>query len=203
MVVILRGEPLSVVERLDHWERHPFLDLLVGLQQIVVDGSSELVLDVDTRRLERRVDHTVKSIVAATVKRSEKIAADHLRSAWIAAYGLSPHPDNAYGEAVRAVEAVACPLIMPKADGSRTLGTAIRDLRAQRQRWEVVLPDVSGSPAGVDSLLGMLELLWQGQVSRHAGSSKSRRQTQDEAEAAVHLAGTLVHWLSTGVLRKR
>ncbi|WP_161557854.1 hypothetical protein [Micromonospora sicca] len=48
----------------------------------------------------------------------------------------------------------------------------------------------------------MLALLWKGQ-SRHAGSPNSRRQSQAEGEAAVHLAATLVQWLAVGVLRRK
>src|SRR5262249_47436017 len=47
---------------------------------------------------------------------------------------------------------------------------------------------------------GMLELLWQAQVSRHGGAPKSRRQNQAEAEAGLHLAPTLGQWLGTRVL---
>ncbi|GAA1825406.1 hypothetical protein GCM10009835_52690 [Planosporangium flavigriseum] len=128
-----------------------------------------------------------------------------MKQAWLAAYGIDPDPDQAYDEAVRAVETVACPLICPNADGKRTLGTAIavlrNDLVAKTPRWSLALPDASGRPASVDELIAMLTLLWEGQVSRHAGSTKSRRQTAAEAEAAVQIAVTLTQWLSSGVLQ--
>jgi hypothetical protein len=173
------------------------------LDRLLVDGASELTVSIDSHRLERRIDPTVRKLADAAVRAADDVGADHLRRAWAAAYGLAPSPDGAYDEAVRAVESVACPLIVPNADGRRTLGTVIRDLRSQKQFWQLVFPDQTGSAAEVEPLLAMLDLLWQGQLSRHAGSTKSRRQTQAEAEAAVHLAGTLVHWLTTGVLSKR
>jgi hypothetical protein len=180
-----------------------FRERFEELDSLLVDGASELTVSIDNHRLERRVDPAVRELANAAVKVADEVGADHLREAWAAAYGLEPSPDVAYDEAVRAVESIACPLIVPNADGRRTLGTAIRDLRNQKQLWQLVFPDQTGSTAEVEPLLAMLDLLWQGQLSRHAGSTKSRRQTQAEAEAAVHLGGTLVHWLTTGVLSKR
>ena len=78
----------------------------------------------------------------------------------------------------------------------------IADLRDQTGRWELAIGDRTGQPAGPARLVEMLALLWEGQ-SRHAGSPNSRRQNQAEAEAAVHLAATIVQWLTAGVLRRR
>ncbi len=128
-------------------------------------------------------------------------AAEHLRAAWTAVYGRGPDPDRAYDEAVLAVEAVACPLVAP-ASARSTLGTVITDLRNQSAKWELAIGDSTGRPSGPDKLVEMLQLLWQGQ-SRHAGAPNSRRQNQAEGEAAVHLAATLVQWLTSGVLRRK
>jgi len=117
----------------------------------------------------------------------------------IAAYGRNPHPDRAYDEAVLAVEAVACPLVAPTSTRA-TLGSVIADLRNQAARWELAIGDTSGQPAAPDRLIEMLQLLWQGQF-RHAGAPNSRRQNQAEAEAVVHLAATVVQWLSSNVPR--
>ena len=84
----------------------------------------------------------------------------------------------------------------------RTLGTVIRDLGNQKGHWQPALADNIGQPAGPDALIAMLNLLWQSQ-SRHAGSPNSRRQSQADGEAAVHLAATVVQWLSTGVLSRK
>jgi hypothetical protein len=48
-----------------------------------------------------------------------------------------------------------------------------------------------------------METLWQAQRSRHGGGSSSRRQRPEEAEAALHLAVLLVHWLTASVLRRK
>lgn len=63
-----------------------------------------------------------------------------------------------------------------------------------------MLVDKDGADA-VDPLVVMLDRLWTGQVSRHGGGRNSRDQTQ--AEAAVHLAATLVQLLTSGALTHR
>lgn len=184
-----------------------FADKLLRLRSDLLDAGSLYEIDPKGRCLVARVDQTVRDAADKAISVAGKDAAGHLRAAWVAAYGLQPDPDKAYDEAVRAVESVACPLISPKADGRRTLGKAIADLKsdltANSPKWELALPDTTGAPASVEPLIKMMAAIWDGQVSRHSGSSKSRRQTQAEAEAAVHLAATLVQWLSTGVLKGR
>lgn len=121
-------------------------------------------------------------------------------------HGRNPNPDLAYTEAVRAVEELACPLIQPAqaARGRATLGTVIGELRGNSfGRWELLLPGQDGQPRDITHLIGMMELLWHSHVSRHGGAPKSRRQLQAEAEAMLHLAVTLTHWLTIGVLRRK
>jgi hypothetical protein len=171
------------------------------LKEILRIAASTWRVRDDGRGLERRVDDTVTAAVQQAVRTARDDAAAHLAAAWSAVYGRNPDPDRAYDEAVLAVEAVACPLICPN-NGRRTLGTVIADLRNQTARWELVIGDSTGQPAGPERLVEMLSLLWQGQ-SRHAGAPNSRRQNQAEAEAAVHLAATVVQWFTAGVLRRR
>jgi len=171
------------------------------LERILAVGNSALRVSDSFFGLERRVDPTATAAFAEIVKASPQDAADHLASAWAKAMSANQDADGAYREAVLAVEAVACPLVAP-ASNRATLGTVIADLRNQASKWEVVFTDTSGQRAGIESLIGMLVLLWQGQ-SRHAGGPNSRRQTAEEAVAAVHLAATLVQWLSSGVLTRK
>lgn len=174
------------------------------IEETLAFAGSAYRFDQDARQLVRRVDDTATAAHSRAVQSIATDAADHLKAAWLSAYGVDPDPDQAYDEAVRAVEAVACPLLCPNADGRRTLGTAIgvlkNDINANAPKWHLMLPGASGNPADVGKLVGMLNLLWEGQVSRHAGSTKSRRQNQSEAEAAVQLAVLLTQWLATGVL---
>jgi hypothetical protein len=195
---ILKWSPASWLADSD-WSTDP--GPASKLNDLLQQGGSVWRVNADKTGLERGVDDTVTTAVAATISNAATDAADHLRTAWDTAYGRNPDPDKAYDEAVLAVEALACPLVCPT-NPRRTLGTVIADLSNQSAQWALVIGDSAGQPAGPDRLVEMLRLLWQGQ-SRHAGSPNSRRQTQAEAEAAVHLAATLVQWLSSGVLYRR
>jgi hypothetical protein len=172
-----------------------------SLEEILSTANSVWRINIEERRLERRIDPTVTEAVTTARRNANAEAAEHLQVAWSAAYGPHPDPDKAYDEAVLAVEALACPLVCPK-NPRRSLGTVIADLKSQAAQWALVIGDSSGQPATPDRFIGMLEILWLGQ-SRHAGSPNSRRQTQAEGEAAVHLAATVVQWLTAGALTRK
>ena len=187
------------------WTQERFVALILKLIEVLSDGGSLYEIDGQGRCLTRRVDETVQQATDATLKQAPDAAADHLRSAWVAAYGLNPDADKVFNEAVRAVEEVACPLIEQKraAQGTATLGTAIGELKNSGHVWELELPGKDGHPRDVESFVAMLETLWQAQTSRHGGAPKSRRQSQEEAEAALHLAVLLVQWLMSGVVGRK
>jgi hypothetical protein len=107
----------------------------------------------------------------------------------------------AYGEAVRAVEAAAIPVVIP-ADPAPTLGKVRSSLEQGAANWEMVIPAKDGATAPVAPVVGMVALLWEGHRDRHAGGPTSASITQAAAEAAVHLAATLVQWFVTGVVRR-
>lgn len=191
---------LDVIDALlAHWLDS---DLLVDrLGELLTTGGAGWRINAGKNGLERRVEPTVTAAVAATIQAAPADAGDHLRIAWDSAYSRNPDPDKAYDEAVLAVEALACPLVCPT-NPRPTLGTVIADLGNQSAQWALVIGDSTGQHAAPDRLVEMLKLLWQGQ-SRHAGALNSRRQTQAEAEAAVHLAASVVQWLGSGVLYRR
>ncbi len=175
---------------------------LVSLEGILTDGGSLYRINLDEHCLVRRVDGTVQTAVDAAITAANPTAADHLRIAWVSAYGLNPDPDKAYDQAVLALEDLLCPMVCPR-NNRATLGVVIGDLRNQAAQWELSVEDTgTGQPAGIDSVIQMLDLLWKGQ-SRHAGNPNSRQQTQAEAEAAIHMAAALTQWLTTGVLHRK
>lgn len=180
-VPIPGSAPLSVLNRL-----------------LVTGGSAYHVLN---GRLERRVDETTAAAFERVAATAGDEASMHLRRAWTATYGRDPEPSRAYGEAVRAVEALACPMLLPK-DPKPTLGKAIAHLRDRPDEWELVLPGERDA-AGVVPLLVMLQLLWAAQRSRHAGSPNARDQLLTEAEAALSLAIALVQWFASGFVHRR
>jgi hypothetical protein len=148
--------------------------------------------------LERRVAEEVAE-AARFVMSDDSRASQHLRTAWHDAYGRSPTPSHAYREAVRAVEAVARPIIAPK-NTKATLGTMIAHLRDGADKWATVFAD--SQVGGVEVVLRNMQLLWLSQFDRHGTDDESVPLTVgiEEARAAVHLAVLLTHWFRTGVI---
>lgn len=123
-----------------------------------------------------------------------------LADAWRQTYGRPTDPTTAYRQAVRAIEQVACPLVLPN-NPKATLGNVRDHLRDAPHKWTFTLVDKDDAGT-VDPVVTMFDRLWTGQVSRHGGGRTSREQTQTEAEAAVHLAVVLIQWLTIGALRR-
>jgi hypothetical protein len=204
---------LTIADLILYWRprmwpavRRDWAAKIAELDRILTLGRSAWRVNARGDGLERRIEETVTTAARETIATAPPATQDHLEAAWVAVYGRNPNADLAYAEAVRAVETRICPLVQPKLTqrGKATLGTVIGDLRSNSfHRWELALSGEDGQPRDIDRLIGMLELLWHAQVSRHGGAPKSRRQDQAEAQAAIHLAVMVVKWLDTGVLRLR
>jgi hypothetical protein len=174
---------------------------------VVLDtGSSFLRVNDERDGLTRRVDATVtaaftSAVAAADGQAGVGSAADQIRDAWRELYGVQPNPSAAYSAAIKAVESAAHATIEPN-NSKATMGTMIGALKSTPHKFELALPGPSGG-GGIDILTGMMELLWTGQTSRHGAQTITRAETQEQADMAVHLAVTLVHWFSTAaVVRK-
>jgi hypothetical protein len=179
-----------------------YSDRVGGLEHILESSGS--IWRVITRHegvfLEERVDVAVAARAEEVMAQSDR-AGKHLERAWHALYRRNPDPSAAYREAVRAVEAAAQPVLLPR-DASATLGKMIATVRdSPREKWMVALQ--SGQTHPTEGLLSMLQLLWHGQHDRHGTADEGVPLTvaPREAEAAVHLAITLVHWFTSGLVR--
>lgn len=157
--------------------------------------------------VEERIDPTVQAAVKETVEQSGT-AGQLLNRAWAKAYGRQEDAPGAYSNAIKAVETLACPLILP-ANPKATLGTAIKALDDQHNKstkstWEFAIENPSDAAESVNAVISMMKLLWHGQVDRHGSeASDFRDATIEEARAAVLLAATLVGWLNDGCLEKK
>lgn len=160
-----------------------------GLQNLLRAANSAYVVKDSADGLEERVAPGVKETVTAAVASAQGSAGDHLTKAWNAAYGRRSDPGVAYGEAVKAVEAALAAHVSPQ-NAKQTLGTMIRDVAAKPSKWKFVIAD--GNASGVEMLVSMMRVLWDGQTSRHGGTGTTRAETPEEARAAVHLAATIV-----------
>ena len=151
--------------------------------------------------LTRRVAPETQATADALLKGGDR-PAEYLSRAWRAVYGRSPNPGEGYREAVRAVEAASIPIVSPTNDRA-TLGTIIRDMKAAPHKWRVALRHHTPTDQ-VQSVIGMLDLLWVGQTGRHADPDQTHPVdvTQEQAEAGLALALTLVAWFKNGTVTR-
>jgi hypothetical protein len=178
---------------------------LARLSTILNDGGSAYRVRDDKRGLERRTDAVVsasaKRVIDATKASGRDKAAQFLRDAWTSTYGLHPEPGDAYADAVRAVEEVSIPLLLPRASAP-TLGAVRSTLDQGRANYELVIADKDAKPSSIDMVVGMISTLWFGHRDRHAGHPTSISITQESAEMALHTAITLVHYFNSGAIRR-
>lgn len=168
---------------------------------LTLAGSAYRVNDARTG-LELRVDATAQQAVASTLAAARTpqsgSAADHLAAAWKCAYGRDPDPSKAYSEAIKAVESAAQSLIQPK-HAMATLGSMLGEIGQSPQRFATAIPAAGGGD-DIALVADMMRRLWKGQTSRHGSQNPTRHESQREAEMAVHLAATLVHWFAAGLV---
>lgn len=164
-----------------HWDPEPF--------------DTEYPLPLGLRR---RLEPATESVIRETVQQAPDSAGKHLMASLQYAYGRNPVPDEAYDQAVKAVEAALAPVVTPR-DMTATLGKMIRALREKPDKWTSVLG--GEGPYDVDRVRGILELLWNNQP-RHGEPLAHREVSQREAELAVTLAALCVALVVNGGLKK-
>ncbi|MEU1155944.1 hypothetical protein ABZ369_23415 [Streptomyces sp. NPDC005918] len=187
----------------------PYIDPVASLANLLSDAKSAYQVrfteDGVAEGLDRVVDATVTEAARkagdAAENSGRQVAKARLRSAWLKAYNINQDPGGAYADALRAVEDVACPLFLPN-DPRPTLGGVRAHLAREGHRYELVIHDANATPADVEALTAMIALLWYGHRDRHEGGRTSAPISPEAAQAAVHLAATLVQWLSTGTVRR-
>lgn len=178
-------------------------ELAVRLAKLLDDANSvyRVGRGADDRlRVLRRLDPSVQAAAEEAIETAEPTVSELLRQAWIGTYSRTPDPDGAYLDAVRAVETLAGPLVLPKSTRA-TLSSVVKHLRDAPQKWELTLTKVGDG--SVEPVVEMFDRLWHGNLASRHGSLDYREVTLAEARAAVHLAVTLVQWLTDGVLRPR
>jgi hypothetical protein len=173
-------------------------DALVRLLEI---AGSVWTVAADRRSLTRVVtDQAQATYVAATSVVDE--ATTELNEAWTNAFGRNGDPSDAWDHAIKAVEDVLIPEMMPN-NTKATLGTVIGELAGQNgAQWRMVLPG-NNQDHDVAHLVAMLRLIWPNH-DRHGGSTPKRAPSEQEARAVVTLAATIVQLCREGwVVQKR
>ncbi|MFF1480571.1 hypothetical protein ACFVYD_23985 [Streptomyces sp. NPDC058301] len=149
--------------------------------------------------LVERIDATVQ-LAAETTGTLDARAGRLLADAWKHAFSMAKDPSASYRYAVRAVEAAAAPIISPK-DTLPTLGKMISAFRDKPEKWNFTFKvDSATDPKTV--LLGMMQILWTNEYTRHVDPDVQAplHVSQAEAESAVVLAVTLVNWFTSGAV---
>ncbi|WP_098017707.1 hypothetical protein [Streptomyces sp. b62] len=198
---------LDILSKADPYQRWntPAAALRSQLDGVLTMGGSAYTITPDRDGLCLRVEETLRRTLDEAVQAAEALQKDagaHLREAFVAAYGIKPNPSVAYSQAVKAVEAVANPVFLPKSP-EPTLGGVRSTLDQGRSKYVMAVSDRAGAPAGIDAAVELINLLWHGQRDRHAGGPTSAPVSQEAAETAVHAAALLVHWVSKGYVRRK
>ncbi|MEU3394973.1 hypothetical protein [Streptomyces albidoflavus] len=175
-----------------------------ALSAMLDDAGSAYRINEARDGLEEKVAPAVRDAVRQTIADAAGTpftgsAANHLATAWQAAYGRGPNPVRAYSEAIKAVEGAAHAVIQPN-NTKATLGTMLGELKNARHKFTATI----ASP-GDDAVLlaeAMMRTLWTGQTSRHGSQTGTVPETLEAARAGVHLAATLVQWFISGAVTR-
>jgi hypothetical protein len=161
------------------------------LEQLLAYGRS--VWAATEAGLVRRVD-SVTSSAFDHASANPDSASVELAEAWDCAHRREPNPSDAWDHAIKAVELILIPIVVPNQDKPQ-LGHVIGQLTRQGHMYSLRLGE-----HGVEPLVGMLRLIWPN-PDRH-GNAEQRRPTPEEARAVVHLAVTIVQWGRAGLLAR-
>lgn len=204
-------DPLLVIVNLMYERPEEYLEVVDGHLQTMKSGSSLLdsyltlggsaweVVEEPLPHLERRVSGEQRALYASATMPVDA-AAQHLREAWANAYGRNPDPSDAWDHAIKAIEILLQPIASP-ANDKATLGSMLAALEAKPEKWVLALPSSSKKVDPVETITGMLRLIWPNPDRHGSGSGSSRVPTLDEAEQVVDLAVLVVSWLRKGALQ--
>ena len=95
----------------------------------------------------------------------------------------------------------AVPVVSPN-NPNATLGTVLKQIEDQKN-WRLPMAREHDKAPSSAVLIGMLRVLWHGQHDRHGGQPSAPGDvTIDEAQVAVAVAVTLVHWFDAGLIQR-
>lgn len=153
----------------------------------------------DGQSLELVVDEAMQQTYEAAISPRDE-AAKELSEAWAKAFGRSPDPSDAWDHAIKAVECVLIPVVVPNKTNA-TLGNVVGELGSSQSapNWELILPNNTLNHEA-EALASLLRLLWPNHDRHGSGPTPSI----NEARAVVCLAATLVQWhRQAWIVRKR
>ena len=180
--------------------------IIEPLNRLLAEYRSVYEVTPDQRSLHRRVEAGLSDAIDLASGMAENggypAARRHLERARDKLFAVHADPSSAYVDVIRAVEAVACPVFLPR-DPLPTLGKVRDHLRAAAAKYEYVLTDKSGTPGTTSGVIAMITDLWEGHSDRHAGGPQEVPVSQEAAEAALTIAAGLVTLFSRRAVRPR
>ncbi|WP_250304210.1 hypothetical protein OG204_10145 [Streptomyces sp. NBC_01387] len=176
------------------------------LDRLLVESRSVYEVTPNQRGLQRRMEAGLSEALNVAANAAESSgylsARQYLERARDKLMAVHTDPSGAYVDVIRAVEAVACPMLLPR-DQLPTLGKVRDHLRNADAKYEYVLTNKSGKPGNTGGVVAMLTDLWEGHSDRHAGGPREVPVSQEAAEAALTTATALVTLLSMRAVRPR
>jgi hypothetical protein len=128
------------------------------------------------------------------------VVSAELAEAWSAAFGRHPDPSDAWDHAIKAVEELLIPIVLPNKPKAN-LGGVAGELGAASHKWRLVPSTSSDKIDDGKTVEAMLRLIGPN-PDRHGGGVDRRPPTQAEAERAVHLAVAIIQLCRAGGLSK-
>ncbi len=199
---ICTGDPDLLLDIVD-WILHPqnrhgaaaegapgaFATACTDLEEILFRGGSAWQVADPPNQIIRRLPKELVSEFEEVTSYNDPVS-EHLKDAWTAAWRHDdPSAIEAFDGAVKAIEAVLVPIVIPN-DPSPTLGKVLSALRAKPEKWDTRFRGAET----VEALTAMLDELWKAH-SRHAGMKPN---SLDQSQDAVTIAVTI-----TSLVRRR
>jgi hypothetical protein len=161
------------------------------LDILLKEGGSAYCVNSSGAGLVRRADPSVTTAYNRAISPHDAASVE-LKEAWNAVYGRNPDASDAWDHAIKAVEHLLIPIVVPvDRQGKATLGQVLKLLEEKSGDWRLVLHGNDNSKS-VAPLISMLRLIWPN-PDRHGGSNQ-RQPSLAESQAVVHLTITIVQW---------
>jgi hypothetical protein len=161
--------------------------VIEAVNKILIESDSKWIARDfgDRAGLEERVDETTEEAFNVISTSPDNVSSGFLKTAWSAAFGRSPNASEAYGNAIKAVEASAWPIILPN-NQRATLGNIIREIKNNPEKWTTHIEEKRSNIA-LEGLMLLMQTIWDGQTDRH-GTAHPKAVQQEAAEQAIFIA---------------
>lgn len=195
LVSMIRDKP-DMLLNIAHWlltEGNVRADRVTELEQLLSEAGSAWMVDIEASMLRRRLSREEEDSLRLAVGPADD-AAEHLKEAWTAAWRReTPSQVEAYDGAVKALEAILAPIVIPKNTEPR-LGTIIRALEDKPEKWESRFR----GPETVKAIKSMLDELWK----THGRHAEMTPNSLEQAQDAVTIAVAVVALVRRGFLTR-